>query len=324
MKGDRRLLVWGAALLAVIALMAIAAEAIAPSDPAHQIDPIAGQELAPGSRGVEVRLADRRGSILVDEAEPTETGLRVTRGGESWTIPESELDAPGMAATRDRFFLLGTDQFGRDVWSRLLFGARVSLWIGGLAAAIALFIGVGIGGIAATAGGAVDSVLMRLTDALLAFPGLFLVIALAAVFDASAWLLILILGATGWMTTARLTHAEILTLRRRDFVFAAEAVGQSPGRIFLHHLLPNALTPIIAYTALRIGDIILLEAGMSFLGIGVEPSRPTWGKMIAEGSNSLHSAWWVATFPGIAIAVTVIALHMLGDGLRARLDPRSR
>jgi len=323
MKGDRRLLAWGGGLLVAVVVLAVGAETIAPVDPDRLIDPVAAQWLPPGSRGIEVRLADG-GSILVDHAEPTGAGLEVTQGGRSRLVPAAELAAPGMAATQRRFFLLGTDEFGRDVWSRLLFGARVSLWIGAVAAALALLIGVGVGGIAAASGGAIDQLLMRLTDALLAFPGLFLVIALAAVFDASAWLIILILAFTGWMTTARLTHAEILGLKKREFIAAAKAVGQSPAKIFLRHLLPNALTPVIAYTALRIGDIILIEASLSFLGLGVPPPDPTWGKMIAQGVDSLTMAWWVPTFPGIAIATTVVALQLVGDGLRAWLDPRSR
>lgn len=323
MSGDRRLVAWGAGMLAVIGLFAIGADAIAPADPVEQFDPVSGRELPPGSRRTEVRMANGD-SILVERAKPAPAGLEVTRAGESWLVPRAELAAPGTEATRELFFLLGTDRYGRDVWSRLLHGARVSLRIGAIAAFLALFIGIGVGGVAAMSGGALDTILMRLTEALLAFPGLFLVIALAAIFDASSWLIIAILGATGWMTTARLTRAEILSLKQREFILAADAVGQSPSRIFLRHLLPNALTPIIAYTALRIGDIILVEAGLSFLGLGVPPPQPTWGNMIALGRHSLTSAWWVATFPGIAIALTVIALHLLGDGLRAWLDPRTR
>lgn len=323
MPGDRQLLAWGAGLLAVVVLLALGAEVIAPVDPTRPIDPVAGQELPPGSRRIEIRLA-KGGSMLVEAAEPSAAGWQVVQGGRSRLVPTAELAAPGAAAVKKRFFLLGTDQFGRDVWSRLLFGARVSLQIGALAAALALVIGIGVGGIAAAAGGWVDRILMRLTDALLAFPGLFLVIALAAVFSASAGLIVVILGFTGWMTTARLTHAEILGLKQQDFIAAANAVGQSRTKIFVRHLLPNALTPIIAYTALRIGDIILIEASLSFLGLGVPLPQPTWGNMIAQGVDSLTTAWWVATFPGIAIATTVIALQLLGDGLRARLDPRSR
>ncbi len=323
MRGDRRLLVWGGVVLGALVLAAAGADRLSPADPIEPTDPVAGRFLPPGSSRTEVRLADGS-SLLAASATVTPVGVEVERLGERRLIPAAELAAGDpLAAVEKRTFPLGTDRFGRDVLSRVLFGARISMWIGAVAAGLALVIGLLIGGVAAASGGAVDGLLMRFTDALLAFPSLFIVIALAAMFQTSTIAVILILGLTGWMGTARLIRGEILTLRERDFVLAAGAVGASPVRILLRHLIPNALTPVIAYTALRVGDIILVEASLSFLGLGVPPPNPTWGNMIAQGSDVLVTAWWVATFPGLAVAVTVIGFHLVGDGLRAWLDPRS-
>lgn len=319
MSSDRPLARWGGGTLLALALLALAAPWLAPADPSAQFDPVAGRYLPPGSQRFEVRLADGR-ALLAERAEPTAGGLRVERLGEVTTVPESELLHPG---ARARSFRLGTDGFGRDLLSRLLHGARVSLAVGSLAALLALLVGVLVGGTAAMAGGVTDAALMRFSDALMAFPRLVLVIALAAIFDADMWLLVLVLGTTGWMGAARLTRAEILGFKRRDFVLAAGAVGQAPHRIFLRHLLPNALTPLIVHTALNVGNIVLVEASLSFLGLGVQEPTPTWGNMVAQGADVLTSAWWVSVLPGVAIAVTVIGCNLLGDGLRDYLDPRT-
>lgn len=324
MRSERRLVLWGGGMLALLIALAAGAGRISPADPIEPLDPVAGRHLEPGSRRVEVRLADGS-SLLAERAEPKAAGVEIVRLGERRVLGPSELATAAAAdSIRERRFLLGTDRFGRDLASRLLYGARTSLAIAAVAAGLALALGLLVGGVAAVAGGVVDGLLMRATDALLAFPNLLIAIALASLFDARAATVMVILGATGWMATARLVRAEILTLRERDFVLAAGAVGQSPPRILWKHLLPNALTPVIAHTALRVGDIILVEASLSFLGLGVAPPWPTWGNMIADGRDALTSAWWVAAFPGLAIALTVIALHLLGDGLRAWLDPRSR
>ncbi len=310
----------GLVFCVLLGAAALGAPLLAPRPPAAQDDPAAGRLRPPGTHLLEVRLANGR-LLLAERAEPTAEGLRVTRLGEVRTIPAAELADPGATPER-RLLTLGSDAFGRDVWSRMLYGARVSLTIGALAALLAMTLGIAVGGVAAYAGGAVDFALMRIVDAMLAFPRLFLVVALAALLEAGETVVVIVLAATGWMGASRLVRAEILGLKRRDFVAAAEAVGQRPRRIFFRHLLPNALAPVIVTTAILVGDIILVEAALSFLGLGVQPPTPSWGNMVADGAGYVATAWWVSTFPGLAIALTVVALHLLGDGLRDALDPR--
>ncbi len=218
--------------------------------------------------------------------------------------------------------LLGTDKFGRDVMTRILYGSRISLMISFLAVVISVVLGSVVGAAAGYFGSAVDTVLMRVVDALMSIPRLFLLLTCIALFSGSLWLIILLLGATGWMATARLVRGQVLSLRGQDFVKAAEALGVGSRRIILRHLIPNALTVIIVAATLRIGGLILAEAALSFLGVGVQPPTPSWGQMIFEGREMLLGAWWVSTFPGLAIAVTVIGYNLLGDGLRDAFDPR--
>jgi peptide/nickel transport system permease protein len=219
--------------------------------------------------------------------------------------------------------LMGTDKFGRDVYSRVLYGARVSLAVGVASVILASIFGMIYGAFAGYVGGWVDDVSMRIVDGLLAFPRLVLLLTLLAVFSNSFFLVIIVLSVTGWMGVARLVRAEVLSLKEREFVQAAVATGAGRARIVWRHLIPNAVGPVIVTATLRIGLIILLESYLSFLGLGVQPPAPSWGSMVFEGRDVLLSAWWVSAFPGLAIVMTVIACNLLGDGLRDAMEVRT-
>lgn len=221
-------------------------------------------------------------------------------------------------------FPLGTDHLARDILSRLLYGARISLTIGFLAVAISVSLGTLLGAVAGFFGGWVDTLIMRFVDMMISFPRLILLITIIALFEASIFLIVAVLGLTLWPATARLVRSEVLSLREREFVHAAEALGYSKRRIVFRHLVPNALGPVIVAATLGIGNTIVLEAGLSFLGLGVQPPTASWGTMVADGRNELINAWWLATFPGLAIVFTVLAFNLVGDGLRDALDPRLR
>jgi peptide/nickel transport system permease protein len=222
------------------------------------------------------------------------------------------------------FHLFGTDRFGRDVWARLAYGARVSLGVGVLAVLLSLIIGTAVGAAAGFWQGGLGVVLLGITDFALALPRVVLLLLLASLWQPSATLVIIVLGVTGWMTIARLVHGEVLALAARPFVESAIALGVRAPRVLVRHILPNALTPVIVASALGIGNAIMLEAGLSFLGLGVQPPTPSWGNLIASGRDTLVNAPWVATAPGVALVLVVVAATLLGDALRDRLDPAQR
>jgi peptide/nickel transport system permease protein len=228
----------------------------------------------------------------------------------------------GWTDSAGRTYLLGTDHLGRDILSRLIFGARISLIIGLSAVAIAGTIGTLIGLVSGYQGGRVDDFCMRLTDTMLAMPFILLALAVIAVLGPSLRNIIFVLGISSWVSYARVVRAEVLTLRTREFVAAAQALGSGARRIVFRHLLPNVLTPVIVIATLEVARMIILESALSFLGLGVQPPTPTWGGMLADGRAYLSTAWWLATFPGLSIMLTVLGINLLGDWLRDVLDPR--
>jgi peptide/nickel transport system permease protein len=222
----------------------------------------------------------------------------------------------------DRTHPLGRDVLGRDVLSRLLYGARVSCGVGATTLVLSLLVGVALGALAGWAGGWLDEAVVRLIDVFLAFPGLLLAIALAAALGPSLPNVVLALTLLGWPGYARLTRTEVASLRRRDFVHAAEALGARPTRIVVAHVLPLAAPSLLVQATFGMAGAVVAEASLSFLGLGVTPPQPSWGSMIAEGRTFLLVAPHLTLFPGAALAVTVLALQLLGDGLRDRLDVR--
>lgn len=217
----------------------------------------------------------------------------------------------------------GTDELSRDVLARVAAGGRISLAVAILAVALSLTVGLAVGLAAGALGGAVDAVTMRVVDAALAVPRLFLVLLVLAAWDrVPVWALVLMIGGTGWLGASRLVRGEVLRLRTEPFVEAAAALGASRRRIILRHLLPNTLPPLLVAATLGVGDVILLEAGLSFLGLGIQPPTPSWGGMILDARYTFTTAPWIGFFPGLAIVVTVLAANLFGEALRAALDPR--
>ncbi len=217
---------------------------------------------------------------------------------------------------------LGTDDLGRDVLARVVYGARVSMKVGFVAVGIATAIGLVIGLLSGFYGGRVDAVLMRFVDIMLCFPTFFLILSVIAFLSPSIVNIMAVIGLTGWMGVARLVRAETLSLKERDFVAAARAQGAGTARIVFRHILPNALAPVLVSATLGVAGAILTESALSFLGIGVQPPTPSWGNILTIGKNYIEFAWWLSLFPGLAILFTVLGYNLLGEGIRDAADPR--
>lgn len=219
--------------------------------------------------------------------------------------------------------ILGTDALGRDIAARLANGARVSLLVGIVAVFISGVLGVSLGLVTGYFGGWFDDVLMRLADVQLAFPFILLMLAVLAVIGPGLWNLILVLGVTGWVTYARVVRGQVFSLREKEYIIAARSIGSSSLRIIFLHIMPNVLGPVIVIASFAVASTIVAEASLSFLGLGVKPTTPTWGMMLSDGREYIRTAWWLTTLPGLALAITVLGINLLGDWLRDVLDPRT-
>jgi peptide/nickel transport system permease protein len=235
--------------------------------------------------------------------------------------PPAAIDLSNTIAPPSPTHPLGTDEIGRDVLTRVLFGGRISLLVGAVATAISVVIGAMYGSLAGYRGGSVDALLMRLVDFLLAFPAIFVLLILASFRRGSVLTVTLYIGLFGWMSIARLTRGQVLSLRERDFILAARSLGASAWRVVLRHLLPHTLAPLMVAATLGVGDAILIEATLDFLGFGVQPDIATWGNLVAASRQYVATQPWLVVAPGITIALVLISLSLVGDALRDALDP---
>jgi peptide/nickel transport system permease protein len=286
------------------------------------LGPLAPRAGALRRRGIALALAGAAFVLL----------LALVAAAAPWLAPQdptrqslrTRLAAPTVAAADGRAHLLGTDHLGRDVLSRLIWGARVSLVVGFAAVVVGGLLGATLGLLAGFRGGWFDNVIMTLADAQLAFPFILLAIGIIAVLGPSFATLIVVIGLSGWMAYARILRAQVLALRGREFVDAILALGGSTGRVLLRHILPNVVSSLVVIATLELARAIVLEATLSFLGLGVQPPTPSWGGMIHEGREYLDSAWWISTFPGLVLMLTSLVVSRTGDWLRDLLDPTLR
>ncbi|SIT73301.1 peptide/nickel transport system permease protein [Edaphobacillus lindanitolerans] len=234
------------------------------------------------------------------------------------------MQPPAWVAGGSWDFALGTDNLGRDILSRIIVGTRVSLLVGVFSVVLAGLIGLVVGIVAGYYGGWLDNVLMRLVDSFLAIPSILFILVFLSVFEPSITLLIVVIGLTNWVTYARVVRGEVLSIKEREYVKASKSIGTSHRTIMLRHILPNIVSSFIVISALSVATTIILEASLSFLGLGIQPPDVSWGAMLTDGRNYLATNWWVATFPGVAIVITVLGIIFLGDWLRDVLDPRAQ
>jgi len=220
-------------------------------------------------------------------------------------------------------FIMGTDDLGRDVFSRIIYGSRVSLTVGAVAVGISMFIGIILGLVSGYYGGIIDSIIMRLVDIMLCFPTFFLILMVIAFLEPNIYNVMIVIGLTSWPGITRLIRGEVLSIRERDYIQLAKISGISDLRIMFVHILPNVIGPIVVNTTLGIGSAILAESALSFLGLGVQPPTPSWGNILTTGKDYIHIAWWLSVFPGIMIFFTVLCFNLLGEGLRDIFDPRT-
>ncbi len=236
----------------------------------------------------------------------------------------SAIDVDNVLAPPSATHLFGTDDLGRDVFTRMLYGAGISLKVGFVAVGIATLIGILLGAVSGYYGGWIDIIIMRFVDIMLCFPSFFLILAVIAFLEPSIFNIMAVIGLTSWMGITRLVRAEFLSLKERDFVLAEKAMGAGSGRIIFLHILPNAMAPVLVSATLGVASAVLVESALSFLGIGVQPPIPSWGNILTQGQSTLGVAWWLSFYPGMAILITVLGYNLLGEGIRDAIDPRLR
>lgn len=234
-----------------------------------------------------------------------------------------EPDLKNVLAPPSLSHIFGTDMLGRDVFSRIVYGSRISLLVGFVSVGISVLIGMVIGAFSGYYMGLIDSITMRFVDLMMCFPTFFLILAVIALLEPSIWNIMIVIGLTNWMGIARLVRAEILSIKTKEYVLAAKAIGLPEHKIIFRHVLPNALSPVYVVATLSIGGAILTESALSFLGIGVQPPTPSWGNILAQAKDNIEVAWWLSLYPGLAIFLTVMGYNLLGEGLRDILDPRN-